>query len=65
MGRLYMALLAAAIGAKRLPYGGPLPPEAPFQIHQPKNKSGYQISAAVQLLARHLEVNCQYKMFAY
>jgi len=45
-------------------YGAPLPPEAPYPIHQPQNKSGCQISVAVQLLARHLEVNCQYKMFA-
>jgi len=64
MGCLYRAPLAAPIGAKRLPYGAPLPPEAPYQIHQPQNKSGYKITVAVQLLAHHLEVNCQYKMFA-
>jgi len=32
-----------------------------YSIHQPQNKSGYQISVTVQLLARHLEVNCQSK----
>jgi len=48
--------------AVRRPYGAPLPPEAPYQVHEPQNKSGCQISVAVQLLARHLEVNCYYKI---
>jgi len=46
------------------PYGVPLPPEVPYPIYQPQDKSGCQISADVQLLAYHLEVNGQYKMFA-
>jgi len=45
------------------PYGVPLPPEAPYPIHQPQDKSGCQILVDVQVLAYHLEVNCQYKMF--
>jgi len=41
--------------------------EAPHSLRRPiqyidqlQNMSGYQISVAVQLLARHLEVNCQF-----
>jgi len=36
-----------------------------FQYISPQKSKVYQISVAVQLLARHLEMNCQYKMFAY
>jgi len=42
--------------------GVPLPPEVPYPIHPLQNKSGCQISVAVQFLARHLEVNCQYSI---
>jgi len=52
IGRLYKAPLWGAsighldlatpmhMGGKRIPYGAPLPPEAPYSIHQPQNKLG-------------------------
>jgi len=43
------------------PYGAPLPLEVPYPIHQPQKKWVCKISVAVQLIAGHLEVNCQYK----